>query len=981
MAKRLDKHYSDLGGVNTSSNRMSQDPKTARSGSINFQYSDGVTSDEIAKRKGFQHKSVSTYAAECGLIEYKFKNIDTGEDQTIILGVGKDGQLRKKIEIGIRLTKASGSADNYSFFYDGTNWRFQIRDNTNVLICNITVTISTTLDSLLTSINALAISGLTAAVVDENNTVVSSTLLAYLMDTVINVTIPTGSVSNFVFDWQLVPHAMLSWNNTLPAVIDNVPFPNARDGFLNESWKGVSYTNLNNLCYITDGGFIMKYDGYQVCRAGMPRTTRELGYDLNNNLTVSTTGAMTSSTTYKYIIQTGHRDVNGVTVLGLISEDSFFEAIMGVSDQGAFLDLPVIANYSQTRASTNAHFPIYSARINLDQTISGTGSKTVNVLAGHNIKVGMCIRVPIMNNSNAVPSTLLGWSFAYYEVTAITATTIQFNKTISNHVLPSSTTTGRTSAFVLNNTSTNTNLFKNDLVLQGCYVPVSIKGTATEVDNLDPDSSTPDFYAWCPNEIYGAFARVWRTVANGSEFYQLADFPIRHDVDLSIPSIVIKDELADTLVTFNYNGGLSRLPVDFFAGEELPRACGFISQFQQQILQGGRPYKPSNFINDIYPWYFGIVPTAGDKWGFPLAFALFTYQENNLCDFQSVYWADSIAFEGFPQSGANEESFESALADKINGAMESKEALFVFKDRTMGVLSGTLATGDITKEILESDVGCANQSSLAQVNGAVMFLDPIKGFHLIVAGRLPIAIGQPIMDQFKANGTKAPLFKLNLNRAQAADFKSDDKYICYIPAAIGFGTNFYPTSSSLMFVFDYSIKDLSKGRNCWYFWNSTNNAVNGCGGVLASADGNFYLGGLTVDATQIIWKQKFTESVYDYADHINPINMVFNQSWLTYGERSIDKHWIQAAINSIVGGFTLTVKQYVDWVETAIGSIDVAFSSSPSKVKPKQTVKINQPKASAFSIGFENNIINQDVRIDGYELEWSADFDPTEVKK
>jgi hypothetical protein len=987
MPHKIDKHYADLGGVDTSTNKMSQDPRTARQGSLNFQYSDGVTNEETAKRKGFQHKSVSTYAAECGLIEYKYLDVNTGKSRTQFLGVGRDGQLRRKINVSLKLTKASGVATDYSFFYDETisNWRFQIRNNLGVLIANITVTISTTLDSLETQINALAISGLTADIVDDDGATTSSTLLAYLMDVIYQKSLPVGSVINSVWDWQLVPYANLDYQNDL-INSGEVPFKEARDGYLDEEWKGVSYTNLNNSCYITSGGFPMKYDGKCVYRAGMPRFTNDLGI-LGVNLTDQITGNLTANRNYKYIFQFGHRDINGVEVVGLISETDYFEKALPAGRQAIELRVDRIGGSD----GTNSSFPIFSCIVDGNQNLAGSGSKVLTVEADHNIKVGMCLRVPVSNNANGL-TTQAGQSFAYYEVTAVSATTITFNKTLATH--RAFAAFSASVPMTLDNSSSNANDddFYDTLVLQGCYVPENIKGTVTEPSNA---FNNAEIQAWHPTEIYGAFCRILRsegsTVSFGDSFnvvpvYRLADVAISHQ-----QSWTILDTLADSSVLGNVQQGLSRIPADYTSGEEIPRACGFISQFQQQLVQGGRPYAPFNFLKDpaailpvYYPWYYGTPPTAGNKWGFDISDAPYIYTEANLCDYQSIFWADAIAIEGFPQSGLNQESFESDFGDHVCGAMENKEVLFVFKQRTTGFLSGQLATGEIVKEILEADVGCLNQSVLADVNGAIIFLDPVKGFHSVVAGRLPLPIGEPIQDVFKANATKAPNQRLNLNRAQATNFKGDDKYICYIPGGwndVGAEEdNPYPTSSSLIFAFDYSLRK-GKPRNCWYFWNGLNNSLNGCGGVLASSDDELILAGLEDNSTQVIWKQKFTETKYDYSDHINYIGMIFNSAWLTYGERSIDKHFVQIAINSIVGGFDLTVKQYVDWVDTLIGDIVVAFSSSATKVKPKQMIKCNQPKASAYSVGFENNTINQDVRIDGWEIELSPDFDLVEIKR
>lgn len=958
MSNILDPHYSDLGGLDTSTNKMSQNPKTARAGSKNFEYSVGDPSNEYTQRKGYQHKSISTYGAECGLIEYKFKNINTGESESIILGVGSDGNLRKRISNSLKITKSSGSADTYSVYYDevALNWKLVIYDSALAVLGTTSMTTTTTLTTLVTNLTALAIAGLAFDVVDNDGASLSgvSALKAYLLDVVINKSILTGSTLNPVYDWELVPNAGLDYNNSPLSATYPCPFPNAKAGFLDEEWKGVSYTNLNNICYITDGGFLMKYDGKSVYRAGMPRFTEDLGF-ADYLPATDAAGELTENKNYKYIYQYGHVDQNGLEVLGQIVETDFFSYLIPLGFHSIFLPIYPIGGVE----NNGDFFPVYSCKVAAQITLTGTGSMTITVDTGHNIKVGMCLRFHIRNPS------LSGWSWAYYKVSAITSNTITFNKTINNHYFPINAAGAE---LVLANADDTVNVLRINVVLNGCYVPTDWEGTATE----------PYLYYvegvqyWAPTPIYGAFCRLYRTQGDGETFYRLADVAISHQEDWTI-----KDQLRD--IASGVNQGLTTIPADFTLGQEIPRACGFVTQFQNQLIQGGRPYAPTTIINVPYPWYFGTAPTTGGLWGFPINDAPWVYTEANLCDFQSIYWSDALAFEGFPNSGLNEESFESTFKDQVNGAYQNKDVLFVFKDRTTGFLSGTLATGNLTKEILEADVGAVNQGCLQDVNGSVVFLDRTQGFFAVTAGRLPIAIGEAIQDYFQDNKTNPRLQKFNLNRVQSTNYKLDNKYICYVPAGVNengdTANNPYPTSYSTTFVFDYTLEK-GKARNCWYFWDN----INAIGGVLATSTEELLTAELVDSATQILWKQKFTKTKYDMSDHTSAISFIFNTAWLTYGLRSVDKHFIGAWINSISGGFTLTVKQYGDWVEAALGSIAVIFSSSTTKVKPKQQVHLNQPKLTAFSLGFENSTVNQLVKIDGFDLELVSEYDLKEPR-
>ena len=107
---QLDKHYSDFGGVDTRSNKLNQNPKSARGGSKNFRWSEN---DELMNREGFQRKSGEEAACEAGLIEYRFKDINTGEAKSEILGVPFDGHLRRRVVHFLKLTRTTLSSVYY----------------------------------------------------------------------------------------------------------------------------------------------------------------------------------------------------------------------------------------------------------------------------------------------------------------------------------------------------------------------------------------------------------------------------------------------------------------------------------------------------------------------------------------------------------------------------------------------------------------------------------------------------------------------------------------------------------------------------------------------------------------------------------------------------------------------------------------------------------------------------------------------------
>jgi len=196
MANNLQKHYNDFGGLDKRHNKLISDPGSFEGGSRNFRYN---FKDELQQFNGFQHKDDDSGASKRGLIEYKYKDINTGASLTQILGVGDDGQLRKKVAHYLKFT-AIGAATGFSFYYD------ELSDNfifSMIGISDISVNTTMTMAQLATALDALV--GVNCIVVDDSGaTVVGSTKLAYLGDCVINQSLAVNDVVHSSWFWEVV---------------------------------------------------------------------------------------------------------------------------------------------------------------------------------------------------------------------------------------------------------------------------------------------------------------------------------------------------------------------------------------------------------------------------------------------------------------------------------------------------------------------------------------------------------------------------------------------------------------------------------------------------------------------------------------------------------------------------------------------------------------------------------------------------------
>jgi hypothetical protein len=1033
MAHNLDKHYNDFGGLDVSPSLLVQSAKTVRKGSKNFRWN---YNDQLQNREGFQHKTAQSNAAEAGLIEYKFKDINTGESKTEILGVSFDGKLRKRLIDRLKLSvTAASTVYYYSFFYDATatNYKIVFYNSAQVVLASSTVTIALTLEALKIIINAFGIAGLSADVVDESGASKVSSNLAYLMDVVwleeFNKTPTFTDIEyNEVWYWTEIytPDGNPAFVNAADPVIQN-----------SQDYEGIFYVNQNNSVYITDGGFPFKYDGKSLYRAGLPKiyetgapllttssivtisnsspailtVSTTLGYYFGMPFQLATTGvlptglalattyyvsAIVSPTTIKCAASFGGIDINtssagsGIHTLTASSSESartysgqglttvqpqipglyWQPGDHGIKFQYVFKDPTGVIIYGKVQPTfsfllpdTNGYcvvsptatndevllnvgrivndgqFPVYSVKNDEAAPVifSGVGPHTMKVVAGHNLKVGMALRFYGDTNNNV----------SYLEIIAIDTglNTITFN---------GSTTLVSTTIPV-------------GQLFNACYVPVAVLGrkVAPKFNNGG--------YPFPQDIPYGASLQMYATrvstsiYTNPGPFYKTPKYfqvPRLSSEEYTIGTFVLDNELF-----VEYNG-------ESEGGEDLGRSCRYLNIWQNQIAQAGRPYDPT-VSTDPYPSVYNYASyiTLNDSIE---AYYYFTYSEVHLCDFQSVYWASFLYPEGFPQSGLNEESFESKFNDRITGIFPNKDALFAFKQRTTGYLTGTLATGDIVKEILEADVGCATQQSIQEVRGSLVFMDENLGFWNVVAGRLPVFMGYQIQTYFKENKIQPRNLFLNFRRAKSVNFRALDQYICYVPAGKKEDGEDAPisdpTSGSIAFVFDYG-DDIGKPKSMWMAFQE----INAAGGMLFSADSELIISEKQA-LNNRLWKQKFTGSIYDYSDHDQPIEFNYKGAFLTMGHPVIDKSFQRVILSSVLGGFSVVINQFANFIDTIVGSYQLTFGTT-GRTTVKLDVKANIEKLSGLSFGFYANEINQAIKIDGWEVEYSAPFDVGEPKK
>lgn len=679
--------------------------------------------------------------------------------------------------------------------------------------------------------------------------------------------------------------------------------------------------------------------GCKVSGTGIPLGARVLSVDSATQITLDV-NATASGTVV-------------ITVSGLITIEKGFTATGLVYPFQDSIDKPLTTTSGSPTATLGGAINIATSKTsgsNIVTTASNFYTAGVKVgmffvdgpfPAGTTVvSVDSATQITVSNNS-AVTSS--GASSVYQNVTGlyVTGAGVATGTTVQSQVGQAITLSANA---IANSTASHTFHEENTLIIDDQNIPA---GYTQEIYE-NTITSVNDINGYNPDIITGAFVRVWRTIKNGDQFYKLIDIPCAGSevtfID-TIPDVNPISSLAD-------ESSLTRITLeDSDQGGDLPRACSVVTEWQNQIVQLGRPVDVS-LKDERYPTLSGVAPV--NDWLDPdYRFFGASYTESGLCDYQSIYWSNPLSQEAFPQDGLHEFRISTVQNDSVVGGIKNKDAFFAFKQRSTGVLVGSLAENNISLEILEDDIGCASHRSIQEVNGAVVWLDAVNGIYACVAGRLPVNIGYSISDYQKINE-----LGLNWSKAVSANFRKENLYVCAV--------------EGITFVYDYADNGNGK-RNCWYIWDRFNTKS-----LLAQSNDEFYLS----DGVNQ-WKMKLTGTKYDCTDHTSTIEMFIKTAWINLGLPTIDKNFVRLWVNSIQGGFSLDFYQYQNYLDYVISSIfGVSFLEETSGKKLiKQEFKCALPKMSAISLGMRNNEKNEYVRIQGYELELSSSYDTAEPKK
>lgn len=352
-----------------------------------------------------------------------------------------------------------------------------------------------------------------------------------------------------------------------------------------------------------------------------------------------------------------------------------------------------------------------------------------------------------------------------------------------------------------------------------------------------------------------------------------------------------------------------------------------------------------------------------------------------------------IGAEYFPNN-ENQAIVESSFGDKITAIAPLKDVLYIFHKNSIHTLTGSLIdlTGlsyQVDLLTAEGGIGCEAHATIQELGSNLFFLSNNGIYSINNSEGFPKEVSLNIQPEFKEAIT-------TFNRKKAISFNwgKENILIFLLPTEQlddGASTSYkYLTTSSesKIFVFDYS-------RQAWLEWSN----IDFSGGITEVSD-TIYFNSRSLDNSNefisYLHKIQDNNNTFDYVDGTEAIPFTYKTSWEAMGEPTIPKKFLRIKTYAFDAddsfespSFILNANIEKNYINQSTGTVSLDFgggtaggwggsvwSTAPWGSRVLDSIKSKLPtgKAKSLAISFENNTINENILLSGYELEIAGPY-------
>lgn len=959
--RSIEQHFANFVGLDVRSSDLTR-PANAAKEVKNFEIEKNFT---LGGSKGFKTScnrsgDLSTYPNNfiCAIHNYKYRDIDTGEDKEEIIGIGQLN-LFKLVEEAFTINYTGGGAYwGYEFLLDtDNNYHFKLYDeSTEVLDYNAgtgledDTTTAKTLANLEAAIDAIA--DFTA---DCPTTLDGKIASIFPLSQSLNETGASATVQ--IQNWQIVIDNSKAGAGTL-----NFPFVPYSKNHNKVDTQPPVFINKDNVCYICCGGKtpLYKYDGVNIVQAGVPEIIEE---DIEIEA-VANTPALVGS--FRYYARVVRRDVKGNFIYGRGAKTDFIttasgeapkvklwgnsstnKGLISTSDsnfsqalQGIYLgattslssDTNVITLFDPYDLNKEANLKYYGYDLlSVGDLLSFTSSVGVTVPQSQFVitEIDRENNQIILDRDISIDAT--GNLRVFKDYTGLKPKYVKFNNTQSSVSTFDVSTHGDYSVKV-----GDVLYFKSE----DNWLTVTAVGASTVTVDGKVDTTAGD---WASDTI----VEIYRTENEGVEKFYLSDrIPI---MEVCSPSSSYIDEVADADLT-------EEIIIPDKESDHLKIFPTAIAEHQGvTIATGGKRFPNRLFYEDVE------FPES-----FPLATNFYDVPSKDAGSVTAI-WSDTF------------------------------DQLAVFKESAYYSV-----VGDFTEDIpfitttanTENDIGISSQASIVKVRGLNIGVGAL-GLVAFKGGEVDYELTKQLDSEFLVTTVGDDIsdnMKLRTNRAISVNDKLKQQAYFFIPAFnINGDTHEGANDSSKLYVLDYS-------ENAWLRRSFPGDLSAGASGLIPYPflptagvvvyQDRLYFSSMAYDSTlsasnsyddfhsflfrrheKAITTNSVSDYRYDYADQHKAIEYDYQSQWY-YGDTPLlDKLFQYLKIYTFFTTdsvpFTLRVRTYLDWdLTTAIDDISLSVTSST----PAHLIKLQANRGQALMVRFTVNAIHTKPTITGYEL-------------
>lgn len=365
-----------------------------------------------------------------------------------------------------------------------------------------------------------------------------------------------------------------------------------------------------------------------------------------------------------------------------------------------------------------------------------------------------------------------------------------------------------------------------------------------------------------------------------------------------------------------------------------------------------------DFVNDPtdtspYSTYDEVVSPATGAQGYTIPYTLpvpireeqfvnykdITYFQNLLfgIDDENLYWSLTDGIENW--SSSNNQLFNDAKEGVCTAVENVNDYLIIFKERAVYFGTGTFGVNQNLKfwRTNTNDIGCSTHASIQIINGEMVFLGTL-GIWSLLPGQEPTELGSMINNLITEDSTG-----LDLSKAESEHDIKNKRYMLFIPATLA--------ANNLVLVYNYFYKQ-------WWVYR----------GVDFSNGASFFSDELYfIDSSSNT--QKFV--VGQRNDNSSAIEAFIKTSWESLGDEGIESKYLNLRFFMLEDAvYALSVqseKNFIEGTSYVDDTKDIDTSSSRT-----EKLNLGDNKALTTRFIFENNVVDEDLLITGYELEYEV---------